>query len=139
MNPEYEIRVKHFAVLKEKYQANQYQDSSPSSLLYLILRKVDLELELSELEFNWLRENQLTQTIEIIWLQKFRNGELKRLEDEFSQLQAKYKVTKSWESSVTSFLYPILWKLDSEHNLTDSEIQSLRHNIPLLSLSGYSE
>ncbi|WP_071189405.1 hypothetical protein [Trichormus sp. NMC-1] len=121
-------RVKHFISLKSKYQATQYQNSSPSSLLYLILRKVDLELELSELELNWLEENQLTQTIEIIWIQKFRKGELKKLEDEFFQLKAKYQITKSCESSLDSFLYPILWKLDQEGNLGNYEIQLLRDN-----------
>ncbi|WP_016948962.1 hypothetical protein [Anabaena sp. PCC 7108] len=125
-NQDYQNRVKHFTALQSKYQATQHQDSSPSSLLYLILRKVDLGLELSELELNWLQKNELTQTIEIIWVQKFRKGELKRLEDEFSQLKAKYKITKSWESSLNSFLYPILWKLDKEGHLDNDEIQLLQ-------------
>jgi len=54
MDKESENRLKHFAALKSKYQASNYQDSSPSSLLYLILRKVDLGIQLSDLEFNWL-------------------------------------------------------------------------------------
>jgi hypothetical protein len=125
---EYQNRCKHFGVLKEKYQAAKYQNSSPSSLLYLILRKADLGLELSELELSWLRKNQLIETIEIICIQKFSKGELKRLEDEFSQLKSKYKITKSWESSLDSFLYPILWKLDTEGYLDNIEIQLLQDN-----------
>ncbi len=50
---EYQNRLKHFTSLKSKYQATKYNDSSPSSLLYFILRKVDLGIELSNLEFNY--------------------------------------------------------------------------------------
>jgi len=39
---------RHFAILKSKYQATKYENSSPSSLLYLILRKVDLGIEITE-------------------------------------------------------------------------------------------
>ncbi|MFN6513581.1 MAG: hypothetical protein RMY29_003640 [Nostoc sp. CreGUA01] len=129
MNTESENRLKHFAALKSKYKASNYQDSSPSSLLYLILRKVDLGIELTELEFNWLREHQLFETIETIGLQQFSLGEAKRLETEFSRLKTKYKVAKAWEYSIDSFLYPILWKLESGNNLTDSEIKLLEDNI----------
>ncbi|MEH1998276.1 MAG: hypothetical protein V7L00_05920 [Nostoc sp.] len=128
MAKESENRLKHFAALKSKYQATQYQDLSPASLLYLILRKVDLGIELNDLESNWLKEHELFETLEIIWLQQFRMGESKRLEAEFSDLKAKYKVAKNWESSVGSVLYPILWKLESENSLTDSEIQLLQDN-----------
>jgi hypothetical protein len=121
-------RLKHFAALKSKYQATQYQDSSPASLLYLILRKLDLGIELLDLESNWLQEHELFETLEIIWLQQFRMGESKRLEAEFSHLKAKYKVAKNWESSVGSILYPILWKLESENSLTDSEVKFLQDN-----------
>ncbi|MBG1265610.1 hypothetical protein F8S12_03845 [Nostoc sp. WHI] len=128
MAKESQNRSKHFAALKSKYQATQYQDSSPASLLYLILRKLDLGIELTDLEFNWLQEHELFETIEIIWLQQFRMGESKRLEAEFSHLKAKYKVAKNLESSVGSVLYPILWKLESENSLTDSEVKLLQDN-----------
>ncbi len=57
MGEESQNRLKHFAALKSKYQATQYQDSSTTSLLYLILRKVDLGIELTKLEFDWLTEH----------------------------------------------------------------------------------
>lgn len=128
MAKESENRLKHFAALKSRYQATQYQDSSPASLLYLILRKVDLGIELLDLESNWLQEHELFETLEIIWVQQFRIGESKRLEDEFSHLKTKYKVAKNGESSVGNVLYPILWKLESEKSLTDSEIKLLQDN-----------
>ncbi len=122
-------RLKHFAALKSKYQATKHQNSSPASLLYLILRKVDLGIELNDLESNWLQEHELFETLEMIWLQQFRMGESKRLEAEFSHLKAKYKVAKNGElSSLGSVLYPILWKLEAENSLTDSEVRFLQDN-----------
>lgn len=53
----------HFASLKVYYQAEQYEDSSSSSLLYFILKKVDLGIALNDLEYSWLRENNLFNSI----------------------------------------------------------------------------
>ncbi|MEA5578965.1 hypothetical protein [Anabaena sp. UHCC 0451] len=133
LDQDYEMKCKHFIFLKEKYQANNYEDNSPHSLLYLILRKTDLGLEISESELNWLAENKLTQVINLISMQKYRKGELKRLEAEFSQLKEKYNINRTWESSSSSFLYPILWKLDTQGDLDSQDIQLLRdHNLSQL-------
>jgi hypothetical protein len=126
MNNEAQTRVQHFAALKYQYQATKYEDSSPSSLLYLILRKADLGIEITEIEWDWLRRNELLETIHLIWLEQHRADEPKRLEAEFSQLRAKYKVPENWDSPPSSFLYPILWKLDYEGQLADSDLKLLR-------------
>jgi hypothetical protein len=126
MNDELQVRAKHFAALKSKYKATQYEDSSPSSLLYLILRKADLEIELTDLELDWLRERQLFDTIDLIWLARRRTEEPKRLETEFYHFKSKYQVGKAGDSSLSSLLYPILWKLDSEGNITDAEVEWLQ-------------
>ncbi|MCV3216007.1 hypothetical protein OGM63_21265 [Plectonema radiosum NIES-515] len=128
MEKESENRLKHFAALKSKYQAIKYQDSSPESLLYLILRKVDLGIKLTELEFDWLRKQELCQTLEIIWLEQRRTEEAKRLEADFYYLKTNYKVPNHCDLSLTSFLYPILWKLKAENQLSDSEIKFLKDN-----------
>ncbi|MEH2115941.1 hypothetical protein [Nostoc sp.] len=129
MGKESQNRLKHFAALKSKYQATQYQDSSPASLLYLILRKVDLGIELSDLEFNWLKECELVETLKAIKQeQQHRFQEFGNLEFEFSKLQSKYKATKhnlSWQSS---HLYFILLKLESGTLVTDSDVKWLRAN-----------
>ncbi|MEH2286609.1 tetratricopeptide repeat protein [Nostoc sp.] len=129
MGKESQNRLKHFAALKSKYQATQYQNSSPASLLYLILRKVDLGIELSHLEFNWLKEYKLIETLKAIKQeQEHRFQEFGNLEFEFSKLQSKYKATKhdvSWQSS---HLYLILLKLESENLVTDSDVKWLRTN-----------
>ena len=126
MNDELQMRAKHFAALKSKYKATQYEDSSPSSLLYLILRKADLEIELTDLELDWLRERQLFDTIDLIWLARRRTEEPKRLENDFYHLKSKYQVVKAGNPSFASRLYPLLWKLDSEGTITDAEIKWLQ-------------
>ncbi|MEG4446194.1 hypothetical protein QUB47_34230 [Microcoleus sp. AT9_B5] len=120
-----EVQVQHFAALKSKYQATKYEDSSPSSLLYLILRKADLDFEISKFERKWLREHELLETIEAIEQQPRRKAEERRkLDANFSQLKSKFKVTRGL--SISSPLYPILWKLDSENQLTDLEVKYLQ-------------
>ncbi|MDZ8260842.1 hypothetical protein [Nostoc sp. ChiQUE01b] len=128
---EYQNRLKHFTSLKSKYQATKYNDSSPSSLLYLILRKVDLGIELTELEFNWLREQKLFETVEIICQQQqYKLEELRKLENEFSHLKSQYQVPKFSGAfkNISIILYPILWKLHSCNSLTNSEIEWLKNN-----------
>ncbi|MBN3926373.1 hypothetical protein [Nostoc sp. NMS4] len=127
MSKESPNRLKHFAALKSKYQATQYQDSSPASLLYLILRKLDLGIELSDLESNWLGESQLEETLEAIKQeQQYRLQEFGNLEFEFSKLKSKYKATNYHGSWQSSHLYFILLKLESGNFLADSEVQWLR-------------
>jgi hypothetical protein len=126
-NDAFEVRVQHFVALKSKYQATRYEDSSPSSLLYLILRKADLELEITEFEWNWLLDRGLLETIEAIKQYLKRNDEEPRqLAEEFSKLKSKFKVTKPHDFGLVSPLYPILWKLDSENQLTDLEVKYLQ-------------
>ncbi len=127
MNNETQSRVKHFATLKSKYQAIQYDDSSPSSLLYFILRKADLGIEITEIERNWLREHRLLETLEAIRKEhRYREKELRELESEFSNLKSQYKATNYdiyWKFSP---LYFILCRLDSENKLTEPEVNILK-------------
>ncbi|MEH1950244.1 MAG: hypothetical protein V7K77_25290 [Nostoc sp.] len=127
MSKEPQNRLEHLAALKSKYQATQYEDSLPASLLYLILRKLDLGIKLLDLESNWLGESQLEETLEAIKQeQKHKVQEFRNLEFEFSKLKSKYKATNynvSWQST---HLYFILLKLESGNLLTDLEVQWLR-------------
>ncbi|MCC3567757.1 MAG: hypothetical protein JGK30_04430 [Microcoleus sp. PH2017_40_RAT_O_B] len=126
-NDPFEVQVQHFAALKSKYQATKYEDSSPSSLLYLILRKADLEFEITDFEWNWLLEHELLETIEAIEQEPLRKAEEPRkLDAKFSQLKSKFKVTRHRDLRLSSPLYPILWKLDSENKLTDLEVKYLQ-------------
>lgn len=126
-NEDLQIRVQHFAALKSKYKATNYEDLSPSSLLYLILRKADLEIEITEFESNWLLDQKLLETIEAIKYEPQRRAEEPRkLDAEFSELKSKFKVTNRHDLRLSSPLYPILCKLDSEHQLTELEINYLK-------------
>ncbi|MBD2604007.1 hypothetical protein H6G81_05555 [Scytonema hofmannii FACHB-248] len=61
-----ELELKReFAALKAKYKATQYEDSSLSSHLYKILKKLDLENQLSEQDINFLQKRKLSETIAI--------------------------------------------------------------------------
>ncbi len=133
MDNEHQARQKHFTALKSKYQATKYEDSSASSLLYLILRKADLGIELTDVEFDWLREHQLSETIEILQQkQQLRIEEHIKLEAEFVQLKAKYKLAQywtsrtSWSSDISSPLYVILCKFESASGLNNSDVSWLR-------------
>jgi len=124
-NDPFEVQVQHFAALKSKYQATKYEDSSPSSLLYLILRKADLELEITKFEWIWLQEHELLETRKAIEQEPQRKKEEpKKLDAKFSQLKSKFKVTRGVPMS--SALYPILWKLESENQLTNLEVKYLQ-------------
>jgi hypothetical protein len=124
-NDAFEVQVQHFAALKSKYQATKYEDSSPSSLLYLLLRKADLELEITDFEWKWLQEHELLETRKAIEQEPLRKAEERRkLDAKFFQLKSKFKVTR-WQP-ISSPLYPILWKLESENQLTDLEVKYLQ-------------
>ncbi|MEG4503450.1 hypothetical protein QUA81_08060 [Microcoleus sp. F6_B4] len=128
-NDPFEVQVQHFVALKSKYQATKYEDSSPSSLLYLILRKADLEFEISKFERNWLQEHELLKTIKAIEQEPLHKAEERsKLDAKFSKLKSKFKVTRPRDRdfSLSNPLYPILWKLDSENKLTGLEVKYLK-------------
>ncbi len=137
-NNDFQKRVQHFATLKTKYQASDYEDSSPSSPLYFILRKADLGIELTEFELNWLKEQKLHQTSQFIsqkrvlssgeLLRQGNTREFQQMRVEFSNLKSKYEATHYILRWQTSPLYFILCKLDSGYPLTDSEMKYLQDN-----------
>jgi hypothetical protein len=132
MDKELQNSFQHFTALKSKYRASRYEDSSPSILLYLILQKVDVGIKLTELEFDWLKEHKLFEAVEAInQEEKRRVNEFRKLEKEFSLLKTQYKVPNFWQGfkdDISVPLYPILWKLNSEKQLNQSEIKWLQNH-----------
>ncbi|MBD2472106.1 hypothetical protein [Nostoc sp. FACHB-145] len=129
MKQESQNRLNHFNTLKCKYEASESQNLSYSSILYHILRKVDLNIELNDLETNWLKESNLDKTLKLIQKkQQRKQQEFINLEAEFFQLKSKYKAKNHNTSWQTSKLYYILLKLDSGILLVDSENQWLKVN-----------
>ena len=127
------LQKKHFAALKEKYQVGQYEkyqvgqhkSAASDSFLYLILRKADLGIQVTTLEFQWLTEKLLVKTIEIISLQQYHADDKKRLEAEFLNVRTKYRIPQELDLPISSPVYSILWKLDAGYSLTDSEFELL--------------
>lgn len=127
-----ELQEKHFALLQTKYHVTRITNISSPTLLYLILRKADLGIQIADLEFNWLAENHLFETIDAIRLQQYAADDLKRLEAECLQIKLKYRIPENSELPVSSPVYSVLWKLDTEPTLADSEIE-------LLNAQGFQE
>ncbi|NWF62370.1 MAG: hypothetical protein HXY43_24775 [Fischerella sp.] len=120
-----ELQKRHFAALREKYRVGQYKSASSDSFLYLILRKAELGIQITSLELQWLKQNSLFKTIEIISLQQYQVDDLKRLEVEFLNLRHKYKVPETLDLSIASPVYLILWKLEVGDFPLDSELELL--------------
>jgi hypothetical protein len=116
---EFQEREQHFATLKSKYQASDYEEPSPSSPLYSILKRLDAKKRLNNDDVNWLKSNELVETLNI-----FQQQEAAR-EAKFARLKAKYQATKYPELSVSSPLYKILQHLDAGKWLKESELNWL--------------
>lgn len=120
-----ELQKRHFAALREKYQVGQYKSAASDAFLYLILRKAELSIQMTDLEFQWLAENRLFRSIEIISLQQYQSEDLKRLEVEFLSLRSKYHIPEELDLPIASPVYSILWKLEAGDVPTDSELKLL--------------
>jgi len=119
------IRTKHFQLLKEKFYATLYPETSPTSLLYLILRKAEVNIAISGQEQDWLESHRLHKTLAVIQLAQYQAQEKQRLEDEFNHLKHQYRIPVSFDLSNSSSLYTILWKLEYEHQVADDDVQWL--------------
>ncbi|MEG4944708.1 hypothetical protein [Microcoleus sp. F4-D5] len=107
-----------FSQLKNKYQATKHPDSSVSSPLYQILKKLDADKQLSLLDINWLEEHQLTETLGIVV-----EIEQKR---HFAELKVKYKANEYQDLSPSSHLYKVLKKIDSANQLGEQDLNFLK-------------
>jgi len=110
----------HFASLKSKYQATQYEDLSLSSPLYQILKRIDSGKQPSDAELNWLSKHSVNQVIEIV---KKRESK-----EHFTSLMAKYNVSDYKDKSPSSNLYLILQKLDKQKRLEATDVAWLTEN-----------
>ena len=119
------LQKRHFDFLKEKYQVGQYKNAASDAFLYLILRKAELGIQITDPEFQWLTENHLFRLVEIISLQQYHAEDLKRLEAEFLSLRSKYHIPEELDLPIASPVYSILWRLDAGGTPTDSELKLL--------------
>lgn len=120
-----DLQDRYFATLREKYEVYLETSSTPDRFLYLILRKADLGISLSDVEFQYLADNLLFVTAEIISLQQYKATEKTRLEAEFQDLRTKYQIPKELELPVSSPVYSVLSKFEAGLSLTDSDFKEL--------------
>lgn len=104
--------------MKIKYKASEYPETSVSSPLYQILKKLKWDIQLSEPELNWLEEHQLSETLSIVLeIEQTRH---------FAELKVKYKANESEDSSRSSHLYKVLKKIDLDNPLGEPDINFLK-------------
>lgn len=114
--------VQIFSSLKLKYQATQHTNQIPEEPLYSILKKLDRQEELSDIDLDWLAEFKFEETIKIFWEQESKRKECLK----FLKLKAKYKVDTHPDTSTLSPLYWILKNLDAEQELSLDHCHWLR-------------
>lgn len=104
-----------FSRLQNTYKA-VVQDGFKGDLLslFLILQKLDQSKFLEHIENQFLRENGFNETLLIAQ------------QNEFSALKLKYHATQSPESNISSHLYKVLRRLDTENFLTEADINYLK-------------
>jgi hypothetical protein len=92
-----------FAELKSKYRVDSHPDTSISSPLYSILKKLKAKKELEDIECKWLDDQKLTQLVSIDRNRKDRRS--------FAELKDKYKATQYKNSDPSNRLFSILKNL----------------------------
>jgi hypothetical protein len=100
-----------FIRLKEKYQAELYQSISLDDPLYKILKEIDVCAVLSTEQINWLRRNNLIHTASVA---------------EFISLKHKYSATSNDDLSISSHLYKVLMRIDSNSPIAQSDSNFLK-------------
>ncbi len=116
----------HFDSLRMKYKVADSRTAASDNFLYLILRKADLGMQVTDIELQWLAENRLFNCIEFISLQQYKAEEEKRLETELIQIRAKYRIPQNVELPISSSIFSILWKLETGHTLGNSDFELKR-------------
>ena len=107
--------ILEFSDLKIKYHIDFFPDTSISSPLYAILKKLKEKKDLENSECNWLEQQKLNKLIAID--QNRKNIKL------FKELKAKYQATQYKSSDPSSKLFLILKNIELE--ITEEDIQWL--------------
>ncbi|MFH7243741.1 MAG: hypothetical protein ACHWZW_12915 [Spirulina sp.] len=111
-----------FKKLKLSYKATQHIGIFPEEPLYSILKKLATKDSLSSDEEDWLSDHEFQATLQIYWHQE----QEKKTIEEFSNLKKKYDLYSFPEKLHSSFLYPILKKIDQGEVLSGSECNWLQ-------------
>ncbi len=113
--------------LREKYQATDYTTGIAHNPLSYILRKAEIGFTLNSIEWEWLEQQQLLKTIEIIRFQEsYRDELLQSISDEWFKI--KFNPFISWPSKpeINSCVPLVFYKISAQEKLTDYEIQAAK-------------
>ncbi|NEP81752.1 MAG: hypothetical protein F6K39_28475 [Okeania sp. SIO3B3] len=94
--------------------------------MFDILKTIDSAKKLSAEESNWLSNHGLLETLKIYLKQE--KEKQREAEAKFAKLKDKYQATKYPDKSVSSPLFSILKKLETETILKKSELNWLEKN-----------
>ena len=86
-------------------------------------------MQVTDVEHQWLAENRLFNCIEFISLQEYEAEEENRISAELMQLRAKYLIPDNIELSMASSIYSVLWKLETEHTVENSDLELLNRHL----------
>ncbi len=129
-----------FSMLKGKFKAASFPDESPNSHLYKVLKKLDVSLDLSEPDINFLKNRKLNETLKIVYeaeadklIKKIKLGHELSPDDiawckehDFEEiiflwLKKDFKINNRTDKP-DSKLFSILLKLKDDKRLNDEEI-----------------
>jgi len=111
--------------LKQKYQVTAYSNEAAYNPLSYILRKAEIGCDLNVIEWEWLEQQQLQNTIEMIQSQERYRSELRQ-----AILTEQLALNSQNKDFITSFTVPIinsclsfvLYKITNQEKLTVNDI-----------------
>jgi hypothetical protein len=112
-----------YETLKEKYQATDYSSEVAHNPLSYILRKTEIGFPLKSIEWEWLEQQQLSKTIDIIRKQESERDELRQsLISERSEIGYRNFITSFTVPDINSCLLFVLYKIRAQEKLSVSDI-----------------
>ena len=124
---------RHFAELKVKYKATTYEDSSLSSHLYKVLKKIDLETQLGEPDINFLKKRKLTETITLALDKCVASLKSKiKLGEQLSEADIEWLQKNGREDVITfaidKYAASLKSKIQSGEQLSEADIDWVKQN-----------
>ena len=123
-----------YETLKEKYQATDYISDAAHDPLSYILRKTEIGSNLNSIEWEWLEQQQLHKTIEMIQLQESHRNEMIQLQESYrdklrrsitterSEMGYRDFITGITVPEINSCLLFVLYKVSAQEKLTANDI-----------------
>ena len=117
------------ASLYEKYKVPSGQYTDPLNTLHFILRKAELGKHLTNSEWQWLEQQKLADTIELIQTQEaYRNSLTVEIKSELRNLSSNQFILSSCyiHHSVDSENALIFYKVNNLEEISDQESKFVR-------------